>query len=203
MIHLKNLLHRNPVLFYHMINRRLYQDIIPNSTTKVYLPNPAKKRIILKKPEPQLPYVEIIIGHRKNKLDIQMLSKAIYDQVFIEGYKDTSNVQIVEQCQKELLKHNMRSSDTDIQKDVNFKIPPLRGKNIEEHFKVIGEEQAQPYRELVFQLLENLPEAPEKWLMQTGWTRYAPGLDPEKVPYPSEEALVFDVEVCVSFSILN
>ncbi|XP_018560902.1 DNA polymerase subunit gamma-1, mitochondrial [Anoplophora glabripennis] len=197
MIHLRKFSHKIRTLLYHVFNRRIYQGIIPNSTTKVYLPNPAKKRIKMKQSESQLPYVEKTLGPRKNRLDIQMLSKAVYDQIFIEGYKDTCNVQTIEQCQKELLKHNMCSSDKDLQKDVNLKIPPLHGKNIEEHFKIIGEEQVLPYRDLVSQLLENLPKAPEKWLMQNGWTRYAPGLDPEKVPYPLEEALVFDVEVCM------
>ncbi|KAJ8964908.1 hypothetical protein NQ317_005120 [Molorchus minor] len=46
-----------------------------------------------------------------------MLSKAIYDQVFIEGYKDTIKAEVVEQCNKELLKHDMRSSQNDFQKD--------------------------------------------------------------------------------------
>lgn len=199
MIYLRKLLHKRSLLIY-IFNRKLYQEFFPRSKTKIYSPNPAKKRINnVDKPKPELPYVEITRGPRKNELNIQMLSKAIFDQVFIEGCKDISNFEILEQCQKELLKHNMCTNEEDFQKDVNFKIPPLRGKNIEEHFEIIGEEQLKPYRDLVHQLLENLPEAPNSWLMQTGWTRYAPGLDPQKVAYPLEEALVFDVEVCVSF----
>lgn len=196
MIHLRKFSHKKSNLYY-IFNRKLYQDVFPCSKTKIYLPNPAKKRVNFKKPTPELPYVEKTSGPRKNELDIQMLPKAIYDQVFIEGYKNTSNVQILEQCRKELLKHNMCSNKADFQKDINFKIPPLLGKNIEEHFEIIGEEQLKPYRDLVHQLLENLPEAPNSWLMQTGWTRYVPGLEPEKVAYPLEEALVFDVEVCL------
>ncbi|KAJ8942912.1 hypothetical protein NQ314_009887 [Rhamnusium bicolor] len=106
-----------------------------------------------------------------------MLSKAIYDQVFIEGYKDVMKVIF--------------------KKDVDFKIPPLRGKNIEEHFEIIGEEQLKPYRNLILSLLEDIPEAPKTWIMQTGWTRYVPGSKPQMVSYPLEEALVFDVEVCM------
>ncbi|KAJ8936294.1 hypothetical protein NQ318_001487, partial [Aromia moschata] len=126
-----------------------------------------------------------------------MLSKAIYDQVFIEGYKDCTKPEIIEQCQKEFLKHGIRNNDCDVQKDVDFKIPPLCGKNIEEHFQIIGEEQLRPYRELVFGLLENIPAPPKTWLMQPGWVRYAPGCEPQEVSYPLEEALVFDVEVCI------
>lgn len=36
---------------------------------------------------------------------------------------------------------------------------------------------------------------PAKWRFQSGWTRYAPGAEPESVDFPLEDELVFDVEV--------
>ncbi|CAH1159639.1 unnamed protein product [Phaedon cochleariae] len=177
-------------------HRRIY-DIFPGTKKKVFLPNPNKKRIILEKQKPHTPFTEKHIGPRKNKLDIQMLSKAIYDQVFLEGYRESTDVAVLEQCRKDLLKHNMQSNETDIREDLNFKIPPLKGKNIEEHFRLIGEEQVKPYHNLITSLLDFIPGCPEKWLMQTGWTRYVPECEPEQVPFPLEDAIVFDIEVCM------
>ncbi|VEN44574.1 unnamed protein product [Callosobruchus maculatus] len=152
----------------------------------------------LKKPKP-LPRVEKTMGPRKNKLNIQMLSKAIYDQVFIEGYKDTCKPELLEQCVRELAKHGMQNNeDSCYTGDVEYNIPPIEGKNIEEHFRIIGERQLKPYRDLVVDLLKPLPDPPKKWIKQAGWTRYCDGCIPKKVPYPLEEALVFDVEVCIS-----
>ncbi|CAG9861793.1 unnamed protein product [Phyllotreta striolata] len=172
------------------------KDIRPNSTKKVFLPNP-NKRSKNTKAKPPVPSSVKTIGPRTNHFNIQMLSKAIYEQVFIEGHETTGNPAILEQCKRELSKHNMNSSEKDFQRDVDYELPPLKGKNIVEHFQIIGEEQVKPYRSLVLNLLEHEPPPPTYWLMQPGWTRYAPGSQPEIVPYPREEALVFDVEVCM------
>ncbi|KAG5883920.1 hypothetical protein JTB14_032143 [Gonioctena quinquepunctata] len=182
---------------YQNFCRKYNYEIFPSSKSKIFLPNPNKKRFDQEKPKPHAPYIEKSYGPRKNKLDIQMLSKAIYDQVFIEGYKETRNEDILEQCKRELAKHEMKSQDSDFQKDIDFKIPPLKGRNIEEHFDIIGEEQMKPYRNLVVSLLEFIPPKPSSWLMQPGWTRYVPECEPEHVLHPLEEALVFDVEVCM------
>ncbi|XP_050298429.1 DNA polymerase subunit gamma-1, mitochondrial isoform X2 [Anthonomus grandis grandis] len=177
--------------------RRFYYEISPRSRVKIFAPNPDKKLPTLKKKPVRVPGVEKELGPRTNPLGIQMLSKAIFDQVFLEGYKDTSNNATIETSKKELLKHNMKSEDTEILPDVDFIIPPLKGQNIEEHFLNIGEEQVGVYRELVLELLKSIPNPPKKWVLQDGWTRYEPGQEPMKVDYPLEEALVFDVEVCM------
>lgn len=177
-------------------SKRLYYEIRPRSKVKIFAPNPNKKVFTIKKP-PQIPGVEKKLGPRKNKLGIQMLSKPVYDQIFLEGYKETTNDNLVELSKKELSKHNMKNDDIELQADVDFKIPPLKGANIEEHFLTIGTEQIQPYKELVLELLKGIPDPPKEWLLQEGWTQYVPGELPRKVDYPLEEALVFDVEVCM------
>ncbi|CAH1983405.1 unnamed protein product [Acanthoscelides obtectus] len=178
--------------------RRAHFDIQPSTKRKIFLPNPDKpKPKKLKKPTP-LPRVEKVFGPRRNKLDIQMLSKAIYDQVFIEGYRDTCKPDVLEQCAKELAKHGMQSNENTCMGDVDYKIPPIQGKNIEEHFRIIADLQLMPYRCLLVDLLGPMPDPPKEWVKEAGWTRYAPRRAPEKVPYPLEDAVVFDVEVCVS-----
>ncbi|TMS05173.1 DNA polymerase subunit gamma-1 [Larimichthys crocea] len=39
---------------------------------------------------------------------------------------------------------------------------------------------------------------PQEWSFEVGWTRYGPDGQSQKVDFPAESALVFDVEVCVS-----
>ncbi|XP_049777585.1 DNA polymerase subunit gamma-1, mitochondrial isoform X2 [Schistocerca cancellata] len=83
----------------------------------------------------------------------------------------------------------------------SLKLPPLLGKDIEEHFWVLGEQQAAPYRSLLLKLVEAaklLPRKPQpsQWQLRAGWTCYGPDGRATPVDYPPEDALVFDVEVC-------
>lgn len=176
--------------------KSLLHEFQTNSKVKIFAPNPHKKRLAVKKSPPQIP-LEKKPGPRINKLGIQMLSKEIYDQVFLEGFTDHSKDDVIASSKQELLKHNMNSEDIEMQPDLSFKIPPLKGRNIEEHFLNIGNEQVQNYKQLVKGLLEGIPESPKDWLLQEGWTRYVPGELPQKVDYPLEEAIIFDVEVCM------
>ncbi|XP_045480849.1 DNA polymerase subunit gamma-1, mitochondrial [Harmonia axyridis] len=167
-----------------------------NTVRKVYLPNPNKKRIVVPK-EDQNGSSEISKGPRINSLGIQMLSKAIRDQVFKKNLEDKVDPVVLERCKANLSKFQLGLKENTIVPDVNLRIPPLRGETLLEHFHVIAEEQASPYRTMVFDLLKNLPPIPKKWELQEGWTRYCDDFEPEPVPYPLEEAIVFDVEVCM------
>lgn len=170
----------------------------PSVKKKLFLPNPEKYPVvekILKNTKKK-----VALTPRFNELGIQMLSRKIYYQVFNEYIATTSkSPNTIEYCKKELLKHNMITKEEDIIEDVDFIIPPLKGKNIEEHFRIIGEEQASPYRQLVLTILEGIPQPPKQWILQTGWTRYQNGCEPERVDFPSEETLIFDIEVSVKF----
>lgn len=169
--------------------------IYPNMKTKIFLPNFNKEQI----KKPVYSSKTSLAGSRYNQLGIQMLSKNIYDQVFLEGNKSKiKSIDFMEECRKVLLKNNMITKKEDFIPDVDFKLPPLKGESIEEHFKLIGEEQAKPYRELVLKLLEGIPQAPKNWLMQEGWTRYEHGCEPQQVLFPLDEILVFDIEVSIS-----
>ncbi|XP_030759971.1 DNA polymerase subunit gamma-1, mitochondrial [Sitophilus oryzae] len=195
----KHLSNKNNLLRYNTWSKykRLYHEMFPTTRTKIFAPNPNKKKNKLEVPL-KVQCMEQKLGHRRNKLGIQMLSKPIYDQVFKETPKEQCNNEILNQSQKELLQHNMKSEDTDILPDVDFKLPPLEGNNIEDHFLHIGNEMVDPYKSLVFQLLEFLPEQPATWLLQEGWTKYEPGKSPMKVDFPLEDVVVFDVEVCMA-----
>lgn len=173
----------------------------PAMTKKIFLPNPDKLSVIQKTASSKK---KTTMRPRFNEIGIQMLSTKMYSQVFIEGNVSTCKSQkTIEECKKEHLKHNMITKKEDIIDDVDFRIPPLKGKNIEEHFRIIGEEQASPYRELVLKILKGIPQPPKKWLLQEGWTRYQNECNPEKVEFPLEEMLIFDIEVSTDFFFHN
>ena len=76
--------------------------------------------------------------------------------------------------------------------DVNLKIPKLEGENIEEHFKNIAQSQINPYLSIIQTLISDIPQKPDKFLLQEGWTRYTES-GSEKVDYPLEDGVIFDV----------
>ncbi|CAH0561266.1 unnamed protein product [Brassicogethes aeneus] len=183
--------------FKNVIHRKVYtRDTLPSSTKKIYKPNPDK--IAPKRKNMEGRFEKTVTGFRRNKLGIQMLSRALYDQIFPEGDNTKVNSDVIEKCIKTLEEQNMISKEDDFLQDVDIKLPKLQGKNIEEHFYNIAKEQAEPYLKLVGGLIGEIPLKPKLWVLQSGWTQYKDGEIPIKVPYPPEEALVFDVEVCMA-----
>lgn len=160
---------------------------------KVYLPNPSKKRVVTSKNGSTKKYQ----GPRISNLGIQMLSKPIHEQLFRKNHQFKCDPVVLERCKANLSKFELGLKRNSVVPDVDFKIPPLRGETLIEHFQIIAEEQAIPYRVLIFELLKNMPPVPKKWLLQEGWTRYSSDSEPQSVPYPLEEAIIFDVEVCM------
>ncbi|XP_060816986.1 DNA polymerase subunit gamma-1, mitochondrial [Bombus pascuorum] len=134
---------------------------------------------------------------RINEINMQMLSKSLYEQIF----KNFSKQEKIPEEEIEAIKNNLRSygintEDASRLPDVNIKIPPLEGNNIEEHFYNIANTQIKPYIKLIKNIMKDIPPMPNQWLLNEGWTRYSvDGI--QKVDYPLEDAIIFDVEVCM------
>lgn len=167
---------------------------------KVFLPNPNRQKLVIPQPPPKAPSSQIKPGPRINELGIQMLPKALHEQIFRNAKTNLvkPTKAFIEKCRLTLEKHNMVTKDSDYVKDVDFKLPPLEGKNLLEHFEIIAERQSEPYLKIVRALLAHeTPAPPGRWLLQEGWTRYGGDGQVTHVAYPDEDGLVFDVEVCV------
>nr|XP_022913339.1 DNA polymerase subunit gamma-1, mitochondrial [Onthophagus taurus] len=181
-----------------VLNKKNFSEIYPRVTKKVFLPSTTRK-----KPQKDplafttniTPHFELKKGPRMNHMGVQMLSTPIYDQIFKNLPNDNLSSQTVESCRLQLKKFGIKD-EGGLLEDVNFVIPPLEGKNLEEHFWKISNDQAQPYKKVIDDLLLKIPDKPNDWLMQEGWTRYTKD-KVEKVEAPLEECLVFDVEVCM------
>ncbi|CAB3241455.1 unnamed protein product [Arctia plantaginis] len=134
---------------------------------------------------------------RVNEVNIQMISKNIYDQLF---KKPTERIDcnIIKRCQDNLLKHGIDYKKCSHLPDVELKLPKLEGSDVVEHFYNIGERQSAPYRTLLQKLATcKLPPLPKEWSKSAGWTKYT-SKKAEKVSCPPDDALIFDVEVLMS-----
>ncbi|GLD60228.1 DNA polymerase subunit gamma-1 [Lates japonicus] len=135
---------------------------------------------------------------RLNPLNIQMLSKNLHKQIF-RGVEPEYREEDVERSIGHLQKQKLWGKETSLLPDVELKLPKMYGKNIDEHFRKLARIQSLPYLEAATKLhLAKLPPMPQEWNCEVGWTRYGPNGESQKVDFPEESALVFDVEVCMS-----
>ena len=138
---------------------------------------------------------------RYNPLDIQMLSESLHKQIFGHVASYIGNEEIHKSIEH-LSGHNLYGRHKSEIADVDFKLPPLRGQSIEEHFEIIAQEQTKNYVEMAKHLsLVSLPSRPKEWCFEPGWTKYIHDGDflvGIPVECPDGDVMVFDVEVCVN-----
>lgn len=133
---------------------------------------------------------------RFNELNVQMLSASLYRQIFGNDRSQPPDLSSVQKAIEELKKFGLWK-EVETLPDVSLNLPRLEGKNLEEHFWNIGEQQSGSYKAPLLDFVKRkLPSPPAVWLCAEGWTCYAEGCEPEPVPFPDENILVFDVEVC-------
>ncbi|KAM6961340.1 DNA polymerase subunit gamma-1 [Aplochiton taeniatus] len=134
---------------------------------------------------------------RLNPLNIQMLSRKLQEQIF-RGQEPQYKEEEVERSIKHLRKHQLWGKESSLLPDVDLKLPHMYGEDIDGHFRLLAQKQSLPYLEGASQLQQmQLPPMPQEWVREAGWTRYGPGGEHSRVDFPDEQALVFDVEVCM------
>ncbi|XP_029430530.1 DNA polymerase subunit gamma-1 isoform X2 [Rhinatrema bivittatum] len=135
---------------------------------------------------------------RVNPLNIQMLSRGLHEQIF-RGEQVQYFEESIQKSIDHLKRHDLWGKETSTVPDVELQLPKMYGSNIDEHFRVLAQKQSFPYLKAANELLQcELPPVPKEWAMEAGWTKYGPGEDKEAVNFPDEQALVFDVEVCMA-----
>jgi len=91
--------------------------------------------------------------------------------------------------------HNLLGKQSAINPPIDLRLPPLQGNTLDEHFYQIGKDLAEPYLAMATSFAKvDLPEAPQTWLKQSGWTRYGKDGFVSRVDGPLETSLVFDCE---------
>lgn len=174
-------------------------EFIPHSTVKIFKKSDSK----IKESVQDVKIVKKSSNnteHRENQVKIQMLSRNLYQQVFGEVEPEPlENHLLLEKSLSDLRKHGIKLGDSPKLEDISMKLPKLKGNNIEEHFQYIAKEQSEPYRVLIESLITTeFPQPPVKWSLKPGWVVYN-GSKVESIEFPPEDALVFDVETCVTF----
>uniref|UniRef100_A0A8D1ID79 DNA polymerase subunit gamma-1 n=2 Tax=Sus scrofa TaxID=9823 RepID=A0A8D1ID79_PIG len=135
---------------------------------------------------------------RHNPLHIQMLSRGLHEQIFGRGGEMPGEA-AVRRSVEHLQKHGLWGQPASPLPDVELRLPPLYGGNLDQHFRLLAQKQSLPYLEAANSLLQaQLPPRPSSWAWAEGWTRYGPAGEAEPVAIPEERALVFDVEVCLA-----
>uniref|UniRef100_A0A3P8XBD4 DNA polymerase subunit gamma-1 n=1 Tax=Esox lucius TaxID=8010 RepID=A0A3P8XBD4_ESOLU len=135
---------------------------------------------------------------RLNPLNIQMLSHNLQEQIF-RGMKPDYEEEKVNRSIRHLQRHQLWGKETSLLPEVELKLPPMYGEDIDGHFRLLAQKQSLPYLEAASKLQQALlPPMPQDWVWEVGWTRYGPNGESRRVDFPDEAGLVFDVEVCMS-----
>ncbi|KAG9281096.1 DNA polymerase subunit gamma-1 [Astyanax mexicanus] len=135
---------------------------------------------------------------RTNPLNIQMLSRNLQEQIFRSSVQEYADEDI-DRSIRHLEKHSLWGKEAVLLPEVELKLPQMYGDDIDEHFRILAQKQTLPYLEAASQLQQaHLPQMPQKWAWEVGWTRYGPDGQCKKVNFPEENAVVFDVEVCMA-----
>jgi hypothetical protein len=110
---------------------------------------------------------------RVNPLGIQMLSSKLHKQLFASVGEPTYSDQNVKKSRAHLQKFELGSNESEKLDDVEFDLPPLESSNLNEHFKIIAQQQSTPYVELINQMIQaQIPTQPTIWNYEKGWTKF-------------------------------
>lgn len=144
-----------------------------------------------------------------NEMKIQMLPQKLQRQIFKPSLSVTDSESFgnnisenIQACIEKLKKFDLWDKNNEVLPDVDLSLPPLKGENLDAHFRNIAIEQSAEYFDALVELsTSELPRKPEKWEKKIGWTKYSPNEDGSHtgiaVNFPNERGLVFDIEVLV------
>ncbi|KAL2181331.1 DNA polymerase family A-domain-containing protein [Thermothelomyces heterothallicus CBS 202.75] len=133
---------------------------------------------------------------RFNEIGVQQLSTGIYEQLFPRGNTDPPTPELIELARDHLRRHDLLGKNTDTAPPVAFRLPPLAGQTLDEHFYKLGIDAAEPFLSHAKQLAKStLPPKPRSWVRRSGWTKYYPDGRTEAVDAPEGNMLTFDTEV--------
>ncbi|ODV88860.1 hypothetical protein CANCADRAFT_32312 [Tortispora caseinolytica NRRL Y-17796] len=133
---------------------------------------------------------------RINSVGIQHISPYMHQQLFPGTPPNIIDPQIEKIADAHLRSHGLLKTLPKPVTPIELDLPKLQGRNIAEHFQNIGKNASEPYRSIASDFARaELPPIPISWLFEPGWHKYTPDGKPEPVPYPDEDAIVFDTEV--------
>ncbi|KZP11685.1 hypothetical protein FIBSPDRAFT_937391 [Athelia psychrophila] len=137
---------------------------------------------------------------KRNELGVQMPSRPLHAQLFADASFPAPNPAFTHIAREHLKMHGLDLVHGSVLPDTSFTLPPLQGRNLDEHFHAIGASGAEPYLSLASDFVATqLPPRPEDWAVQSGWkgTRTPTGRD---LPREHRESLEFSIKLIDSTS---
>ncbi|XP_045623051.1 DNA polymerase subunit gamma-1 [Procambarus clarkii] len=151
-------------------------------------------------PVNEFPTRQHSLSYCKNILGVQTLSVCLANQIF-SGVTPKGHQEAQEDFQRSkdhLQVHGLWNSEPSDLPDYDLELPMFEDKDLDQHFRIVAEEQCAPYKDLLNHLVgTDLPHLPSTWQLTPGWTRYNSDGSYSRVDFPDCRAIVFDVEVCV------
>jgi hypothetical protein len=105
-----------------------------------------------------------------NPCNIQMISDKLYNQVFIDEWRQkTFDKETVAKLETHLKAHNLWGQQKNMKalRPVELDLPQLEGMDIDHHFRNIALQQTFPYKALMDDLIKTgIPPAPKEWVFK-------------------------------------
>ncbi|KZT07053.1 gamma DNA-directed DNA polymerase [Laetiporus sulphureus 93-53] len=148
-------------------------------------------------------FFTVFLGPKRNEVGVQLLSRSLHSQIFGNMQFEAPRSDVVQIAQEHLTMHGLDPLHGSTLPETDFTLPPLQGKDLDQHFHRIGARACDPWLRLAQTFArETLPEIPMEWTVQSGWTRHCikNGLmESQSVDFPEfegkpEEMLAFNVE---------
>jgi DNA polymerase gamma 1 len=110
---------------------------------------------------------------KRNELGVQLLSRCVHSQVFKNAAFPPPNEAYIQIARDHLATHGLDPSQGSVLPNTSFPLPPLQGKNLDEHFHRLGAAAAQPWLDLARDFVSTpLPPKPDYCNLKSGWTKY-------------------------------
>ncbi|GAV48764.1 hypothetical protein ZYGR_0N01690 [Zygosaccharomyces rouxii] len=143
-----------------------------------------------------------------NPVGIQYLSRNLHKQLFTgkvlshneDPITPEERVGLIDLSRRFLKTYHLLGKKTSISEPLSMELPKLQGDSLDEHFQRLGHFASEPYKSMCQAKFTKIVGRPKKWIRKQGWMRYEPGKEPEPVPWPLEDTLVFDVETLYKIS---
>ncbi|KAJ3297003.1 DNA-directed DNA polymerase gamma mip1 [Borealophlyctis nickersoniae] len=131
-----------------------------------------------------------------------MLSKGIHEKVFPHADPERKATQFhINLARIHLENNDLLGKTQDPMPEIDLELPEMVGKDVKEHFRILGLEQSEPYLSQANKLVNmTLPPIPDVWKHVEGWCQYHPDGSWKSVLFPGEDILIFDTEVMYKIS---
>ena len=106
---------------------------------------------------------------KRNEVGVQLLTKGLHEQIFKNVTFPKPDKSYVRLAREHLEQHSLDPTQGSAIPETDFRLPPLQGRDIDEHFYQIGSSSAQPWLDLAERFVTiDPPPKPDYWHIQPG-----------------------------------